>query len=459
VLISISFILIFFHPNTLYVFGKGPIKLKDPNLKVDLVGEGLKSPTSMAFLAESDILVLEKNGIVKRIIGNSVLEQPVLNITSIVNNTRERGLLGIAISGNSPSSRDQPQHVDSNVYLYFTENIPNDIHNHCVMNNCTGAQVVNSLYVYDMKDVYLVNPRLLLSIPFTNSDIGLEHIGGKITLGPDQRIYITGGDGYPCKNIKDCKASINEGVLNSKTANRKGGGDVSGVGGILALSKDGQKDKTGSILGDDFPLNLYYAYGIRNSFGMDFDPLTGNLWDTENGPYFGDEINLVKPGFNSGWAKAQGVWPITDYYLLIIDLPFGHYFPKGNTPVDRHSLFDFNGNGKYSSPEFTWNKSAAPTALKFLNSNKLGEEYKDDMFVGTYNKGRIYHFKLNDDRTTLAIDGQLKSNVASNETQLADFIFAKGFSPITDLQISPDGYLYVLTYEGTLWKITRPSIR
>ena len=54
------------------------------------------------------------------------------------------------------------------------------------------------------------------------------------------------------------------------------------------------------ILGNTYPLNLYYAYGIRNSFGMDFDPVTGKLWDTENGPDYGDEINLVEPGFNSG---------------------------------------------------------------------------------------------------------------------------------------------------------------
>jgi aldose sugar dehydrogenase len=54
------------------------------------------------------------------------------------------------------------------------------------------------------------------------------------------------------------------------------------------------------------PLNRYYAYGIRNSFGFDFDPITGNLWDTENGPGFGDEINFVEPGFNSGSKKVQG---------------------------------------------------------------------------------------------------------------------------------------------------------
>ena len=54
------------------------------------------------------------------------------------------------------------------------------------------------------------------------------------------------------------------------------------------------------ILGDETPLNLYYAYGVRNSFGINFDPITGNLWHTENGPGEGDEINFVESGFNSG---------------------------------------------------------------------------------------------------------------------------------------------------------------
>jgi hypothetical protein len=58
--------------------------------------------------------------------------------------------------------------------------------------------------------------------------------------------------------------------------------------------------------------NSYYAYGIRNSFGIGFDPINGNLWDTENGPRNGDEINLLEPGFNSGWDKVQGIWKFNE---------------------------------------------------------------------------------------------------------------------------------------------------
>lgn len=99
---------------------------------------------------------------------------------------------------------------------------------------------------------------------------------------------------------------------------------------------------------------------------MGFDPVTGDLWDTENGPYYGDEINLVKPGFNSGWAKVQGIWPITNYKLMTINLQPGYHFPKEEIAVNDASLFDFNGNGNYCPPEFTWNKSVGPTALKFF---------------------------------------------------------------------------------------------
>jgi glucose/arabinose dehydrogenase len=63
---------------------------------------------------------------------------------------------------------------------------------------------------------------------------------------------------------------------------------------IMRISPDGDPVENG-IIGKEHPLNLYFAYGIRNSFGIDFDPLTGNLWDTENGPDYGDKINLGEP--------------------------------------------------------------------------------------------------------------------------------------------------------------------
>ena len=98
------------------------------------------------------------------------------------------------------------------------------------------------------------------------------------------------------------------GSRNGQTQNNDGGGPVDGTSGILRVTQEGQPVGEG-ILGDTIPLRLYFAYGIRNSFPIDFDPITGTLSDTENGANDKDEINLVKPGFNSGWSQVTGFPP------------------------------------------------------------------------------------------------------------------------------------------------------
>ena len=123
-----------------------------------------------------------------------------------------------------------------------------------------------------------------------------------------------------------------------------------------------------------------------NSFGIDFDPVTGNLWDTENGLVFGDEINLVEPGFNSGYNKIDGIW-LRGYNIGQTE--------KHVAPLHPSNLVDFGGIGKYHTPQFTWFRSVAPTGIKFFNSDKMGSLYENDMFVGDNINGNIYHFKLN----------------------------------------------------------------
>ena len=170
---------------------------------------------------------------------------------------------------------------------------------------------------------------------------------------------------------------------------------LDGRSGILRINQDGKPVGRGDILGDTCPLNLYYAYGIRNSFGFDWDPLTGKLWDTENGPHYGDEINLVEPGFNSGWVKVQGIWePNFEQMGKIVHNPI--------------KLVSFNGKGKYSEPEFTWIPTVAPTALVFFTSDNYGADYKNTLFVGDANTGTLYHFKLNANRSGLQLDGDIK---------------------------------------------------
>jgi len=399
-----------------------PTITNDPNLKIEWVAAGLEQPTSMSFLGPDDILVLEKNnGTVRRIINGTVLPEPLLDLN--VGNLRERGLLGIAIAAkNENGYTNGTINADNGTYvfLYLTESKNGDTYR--------PEPLSNHLYRYDLENNKLVNPKLLLQLPVTARPI---HNGGVILIGPDNNVYTVVGDLEGQTNSTSTKAQ-----------NYRNGPEPDGRAGVLRMTQNGQPVNNTGILGDEHPLNLYYAYGIRNSFGMDFDPITGKLWDTENGPSFGDEINLVEPGFNSGWKAVTGKLESSKV---------------GGTSGIISTLEDFDGKGKYSDPEYEWSETVGPTALKFLNSDKLGKQYENDMFVGDFNNGNIYHFKLNKERTKLLFDSELEGRL--NEK----LIFAKGFADkggITDIKVGPDGYLYIVSYgQDKIFRIVPKSLK
>jgi aldose sugar dehydrogenase len=391
---------------------EGKPKLFDTNLKISTIAEGLITPTSMAFVGPGDILVLEKDtGMVKRIVNGKVLAKPVLDIT--VANSIERCLCGIA------ASRDMST---TYVFLYYTEIDGKD------GDDKAGKQPIgNRVYRYELSGDALINPLLLLDLP---ANPGPRHNGGDIMIGPDNNLYVT---------IGDVDGSFKGPTTETKTQNYKDGVDPDGRGGILRITQDGQP--TDSILGDSIPLRIYYAYGIRNSFGMDFDPVSGNLWDTENGPGNGDEINLVLPGFNSGWQQVQGLASMEDSF-------------------SESDLQDFEGKGHYSDPELVWINTAGPTAVKFLESTELGTTYENDMFVGDVHNGRIYHFDLTPDRKDLVLPQALSSRIIEKPSSpgVSSIVFGEGFGGITDLEMGSDGNLYVVSIGlGSIFQISHIS--
>ena len=395
--------------------------LNDPNLQIELVSEGLQLPTQMAFIGPNDILVLEKDtGMVKRIVNGAIQEEPILDVN--VATAFERGLLGIAIAENDT---DAIQGNASTVYLYYTESGQDGTDECSGSTSCSeeNGPLGNRLYRYELVDNKLVNPQLLLDLP---ASPGSSHNGGPMLIGPDNNIYLPIGE-----------VSYQSGQI----SNKDDGPPPDGRGGILRIAQDGEAVQP-SILGDQHPLDMYYAYGIRNSFGLTFDPITGNLWDTENGPGYGDEINLVDPGFNSGWSRVQGIWEREDYYGGPV------------APDQPDDLVDFDGKGKYSTPEFTWERPVGATSIKFMDSDKLGIEYQNDMFVGDLNNGNLYHFDLSEDRNQLLLDAPLRDKIANNQDELHEVILGRGFNGITDIEVGPDGYLYVLSYAGEIFRIS-----
>jgi aldose sugar dehydrogenase len=403
----------------------GP-SLTDQHLRVELVARDFDFPTSIEFLGKDDFLLLEKNtGDIYRI-HNGNVTGPLIHIH--VSQKDERGLLGIAILENDNLKKDKTY-----VFLYYTLCTKD----HSKYNSPCGNYVYR--YRFETENNTLTDPKLILSLPALP---GPSHNGGVLELDKHKNLYVTVGDLQPTKFIQ------NQSVFNTKSQNFINGTAPDGRAGILRLTKDGKPVGHG-IIGDKYPINLYFAYGIKNSFGIGFDPLTGNLWDTENGPQFGDEINLVKPGFNSGWEKVQGIWKLNQTREKDGIL---------NESSKEVELVNFNGKGKYSKPEFVWDKTVAPTALIFLDSEKLGKKYKNDIFVGSAKNGRIFDFNLKENRKSLSLSGNLADLVLNEKDNSNKIIFGKGFGIITDLEVGPDGYLYVVsgfrkTDEGSVYRI------
>src|SRR5919107_1183690 len=378
----------------------GTPSVNDINLKVEQVASGLVSPTTMAFLDEDTILVLEKdNGRVMMIEDGELQPEPLLDVA--VASDGERGMLGTAVSRENDTT--------TYVFLYFTESgggVDGD--------DMQGVPPAgNRLYRYELQGNQLVNPMLLIDLPALP---GPRYNGGPVLIGPDNNVYVIIGDvGGHTTMVQNFENSL----------------EPDGTSGILRVGKNGEVPEP--IIGTGTFAKYYFAYGMRSSYGMDFDPMTGVLWDTENGAPFVDEINLVNAGFNSGWKIVQG------------------RVPPGFNLTD---LVMFNEESHYSNPEFTWTEPVNPTALEFLNSNALGQQYENDMFVGDTSNGTIYRFDLNENRSAFVLGEALDDTVANTPEEAEDVIFGTGFGGITDIKTGPDGYLYILSFvDGTLFRV------
>ena len=403
--------------------------LTDPTLSVSALSTvGLTQPTSMAFLGPDDILVLEKGtGQVRRVLGGVLQPGNVLDVH--VNNTGERGLLGIAINSESPPG----------VFLYYTEANGMD----------GGTPLGNRVYRYTWNPGLgiLESPQLVLDLAVFP---GFNHNGGIVLLGPPGVGTVADG--------RLLYAIVGDVGRNGQLQNNPAGAAPDDSSVIVRVEQDGTPAPGnpfvpycsvtttqpcpggGGCPGGETCLTQvarYFAYGVRNSFGMAIDPVTGSLWQTENGPTLWDEVNFVPPGMNSGWNQIMG--------------------PDASDPQGVGDLFDMPGAGStYSDPEFSWLDTNAPTAIVLPNGSTLGAAYDDVALVADGVNGFLYRFPLNGTRNAFDLSAfpDLQDLVADDVTEQNQLRIGQGFGIITDLEIGPDNHLYLVSLSmGRIFRI------
>ena len=361
--------------------------LTNENFMIEEVIVGIQSSTALTFI-DDDILFLEKEtGQIRHIKNNKLINEPVWDFNVKMEGCEcytESGLLGITS-------------FNSDVYIFVTEELGID-----------ESFVENRIYKFNWKDDQLHNQTLLNILP----GYGDMHHGGAMVADLNGNIFAVIGD----QDVETELQNVENGIFDD-------------VGIILRV---GLTNEIKSPSSSDSPNDHYYGVGIRNSFGLAIDPVTNNLWDTENGTHEFDEINLTFPKYNSGWTKILG-------------------------PATAEEKENFTGYSdyQYSDPEFSWEKTFAPTGISFVD-NSWGN-FSNNIFVGDC-QGNLYTFQLNDSRDGFIFNNpELKDLVLNVDDSNSEIIFGENFGCITDIEYSPnDQSLYVISYlnNGAIYKIT-----
>jgi glucose/arabinose dehydrogenase len=329
-------------------------------IRVVVYARGLSRPWSIAFLPDGDKLVTERGGRL-RLIRDDVLSLAPVTGTPRVRAVGLSGLMDVALHPRFESNRL--------VYLSYSKPLDDETATLAVARGEWNGETLTGT-----RDIFVVDPP-------TGG-------GSRLAFGVDGKLYMgTGGNGAQ---------------------------DVGSLAGkVLRLTDDGSVPDDNPFVGRPGYRPEIFTLGHRNQIGLAVHPGTGELWQNENGPNGGDEINVLRAGANYGWPVVS----------------LGRTY-RGPWQSDR-----FWQEG-FERPIVFWTPSIAVSGMTFYTGDAL-PKWKGDVFVGSLRTGEI--------PGTGHVERILfneRMEELRRESLLADLR-----QRIRDIRMGPDGLLYVLTDE------------
>src|SRR5580704_6789587 len=343
---------------------KAKQKAKQTAVRTVTIASGLWHPWSLAWLPNGDMLVTERNGKLRMVRDNRLDPDAVAGVPA-VHSVRLSGLMEIL---------PHPKFAQNQfVYLTYTKDVgPDQVATTLARGRLVGHALV------DVKDILVCD-----------SWAGDGGSGSRLAFGTDGMLYMTTG-------ASNGNAAQEPGSLRGK---------------ILRLRDDGTPAPGNPFAGKPGYRAEIYSLGHRNSLGLAFNPVTGDLWNNENGPYGGDEINVIKAGGNYGWPKVS----------------FGREYTGPKIPNFGEGMI---------GPIVFWAPSIAPSGMAFYTGDRF-PDWKNNVLVGALLGGAVQGvghlerivFDENWDET-------------ARQSLLTDLK-----QRIRDVRQGPDGLVYVLTDE------------
>lgn len=339
-----------------------------------VVTSSLTSPWGITSLPDGRFLVTQKKGTMVIVSQDGKVSDEITGLPA-VNPKGQGGLLGLTLDPDFANNRL--------VYWCFSQALPDG--------NLTA--VGKGRLADDEKTIE--NAKVIFqAVPAYN---GTLHYGGRILFGKDGFLYVSTGE------RSDLATRPQAQQLNSD------------LGKVLRITKDGQPAPGNPFANQSGDRPEIWSYGHRNVQGLAWNPVTGDLWESEFGPLGGDEINIIKPGNNYGW-------PVITYSYEYSGKEIG----QGITQKEG-----------MEQPVYYWDPVLSPSGIVFCTSDNI-PEWKNNLFVCGLSSQHIARLRIENNKVT----GEEK--ILADEKQR-----------FRDITQGKDGNLYTVTDQGRLYRLAK----